>query len=316
MSDTAEFKNSDLLSALKRIKTTYRSNLKDETLKKKDVIETMVLLYFFLQKGKVLDTTEKKLSNLRLVDLHANNSVEDDHLRIEYIIQDLLVNLNNKRIDGLYEKESASIVSITAKKNLARIMYFIAMDTCDAIVDKSLGNSSKQYKSIIEKNTLSVLSRRIDNTPDEKSYAKKLFMIASSLAENEVTIKGDEQQQRTLDPHSKHILQFIPDIIDPRSLFTKPDEEEYRVTNAMSHDHSEYTVFDTQFPKIKEDVDNTTINLRVIQTILIGHGVIPNITPKITYLEEDMTKITKTIDMLYKAFKIDPGACLQQNQDQ
>jgi len=359
----SDIDNRTILDAINKLKKNGQTDVVGNTITKEDILQTMVLLYFFKQKGKVLDTTEQKLPNIRLVDLRPDNYEKDDYLRMEYIIRDILSKIN-KRIDGSVSTSDGKIESIHAKKNLARIMYFIAMDTCDAIVDNSIDTSAiKQYKAEIVNNTLAILSTRMVNTPEEREYAKKLFIIASSLAENKVTILGNNTKPIVC----SHVLKFIPDIIDHKSLFTSTvTDQKHLVENVQHNDesHRKDIVFDTQFPVIegtqplsfakgatdfatylakgatdfatsavaksvapspvtkgvvtnvadaKEMLDKytkaTTVNLRVIQTILIGHGVVPKTKTEIDWKEGKPEKTTATIDMLYKAFNIDPGAC-------
>jgi hypothetical protein len=211
------------------------------------------------------------------------------------------------RIDGKSENSKENIESLKAKSNLASIMYFIAMDACDAIVDTSITLPNTQYRAFIFNNKMAVLSKRVNNTDSEKAYIKKLFIIASSLAENQVTIKGDKTEQ----PKCEKVLKFMPDIINTASLFT---ENQNFIVDKLNNfttkkDITIDIVFDTQLPEITKTKDK--INIRVIQTILIGNGVVPKIEQIINFTEGADNTVSHIIDMLYKTFKIDPAACNQ-----
>ena len=311
--------NAKILESIKNLKKDGAGVITDSVSKKEDILQTIVLLYFFKQKGKVLDTTEQTLPNIRLVDIHPNNSEKEEYLRLEYIIRDLL-NHMNLTIYGT-TTDTEKVDSLIAKKNLARIMYFIAMDACDAIVDTSITPPNTQYRAFISNNKMAVLSKRVNNTDVEKAYIKKLFIIASSLAQNQVTIEGEKTQQ----PVCNKVLRFMPDIINTPTLFTEKEEfivknlNDFEDNNAMPKTID--IVFDTQFPEINTETAvrgtittevKDKINIRVIQTILIGNGVVPKIEQKIDFQEDAKNTVSHIIDMLYKAFKIDPASCTEK----
>jgi hypothetical protein len=233
---------------------------------KKDIIDTILLLLFFKKKMMKAGTTNS--ASTAAPAAPAAVGTRNTVYKSSKIDTASLVDTIGSIIKHLPNTLTTSTDHIIAKQNLARIIYFIALDACDSIVQNK-GNTlvQKQFKSIqIKKgsDTMIVSTRIGDNNLNNILLQKKLFIIASSLAQNKLAISGDVTSL-----NSEPVLRFIGDIITEESV-TKQSLP--RVT------------FNTQLQQIK-NTTQYTINLRVIQSVLLGHIV----------HEHDETAFTTTI---------------------
>ena len=301
--------NSYILNRIKDIKTIGKS--RDIT--KTDIMDTFLLLLFFKNKGNVIQSDVTILPTIRLIDIHPDNNEKEKHKRLEYIIKDIL---KEKRIDGA---TTSNIDSINAKTNLAKIMYFIALDASDAIVVENPVDKQKikQFISISNTHGTLVQSNRIKYTDEEENkYIKNLFIIASSLAQNEVTIDGGVTEIALQQQQHIPVLSFVNDIIDINTLFKKPDNDGMvqklqstlkQPTPVNSGFSKSMITFDTQLPNIKDATDYS-VNLRIIQTVLIGKNVQSSNTQIEDLPHGTAAYVSNIIDMLFKAFDIDSSA--------
>lgn len=289
------FTNANILKA---ITTINKEAFSDIT--KNDISAVFIILLAFKNKASSLKEPITKIQKTRLIDRYPLLISDASYfsLNLNKIIQ-LILDKLDKNIDGKPKTSKDKINFINAKKNLARIMYFIALDACDAIVDNDMkSRGTKQYKPTQIENTISVKSKRVhyDYAPELKT----LFIIASSLADNKVENRlGGDLEEKI---ESDHLLKFIKDIV----LETDTDTRITTTTTAAFP----ITTFNTHLPKIK-DAEDYAINLRVIQTVLIGYCVFDSTKDTLVLKEPETTFINDVIKNVLDNYKIFAAAFVQ-----
>ena len=324
------FTNAQILVAINQIKINSTSKggsqlggTDDQPITKKDVMDTLFLLLYFQKKAQgappgaplpsssktdsVIDTPTggNYVSALKLdfaINTH-DNATYIDALKIT--VDAILKNIPSN-IDGTtphIDNHKKITNSFYAKQNLARILYFLALDACDALTyserAKPAYGTSHNYSNDFKRFSLNQTTK--DSKTTSASYStkinqtyyqyiqnisnyRKLFIIASTVADNVVLQQSPTKVDAATstvnitpelcffdvgDTTKKGVVKLDNDLIDTSKLddFTNMVNGSYSGDNPINN-----ITFKTTFPKIFEQPD-VTVNLRVIQTILIGHNV-------------------------------------------
>jgi hypothetical protein len=140
-----------------------------------------------------------------------------------------------------------------AKHNLARILYFIALDNCDGIrTDSTPVNINEMYKT--KPTTDDVIQMIPIRIPSENKLRILLFYIASTIADND-----------TGDMDYNPVFRFYEDLFKIQNR----DEVNKKDNALMITRDSIIESFNTATLTLKDGVNNS-VDLRLIQSILYG----------------------------------------------
>jgi hypothetical protein len=146
-----------------------------------------------------------------------------------------------------------------AKHNLARILYFIALDNCDGIRSAPDNDIQVMYKitaTTPPSDDIQMIPVRI---PNEQKLRLLLFYIAATIADND--IEGD-------------ITDYNPVFRFYENLFEIQNRDEVNTKNALLiTTNSIIESFNNTTLTLKGGVNNT-VDLRLIQSILCGHIIL------------------------------------------
>jgi hypothetical protein len=197
-----------------------------------------------------------------------------------------------------------NIDNVVAKKNLAKIIYFIALDSCGGLVrlddiNDQIYDTNNQQKT--------VTSKKISRF--NKDLVRSLFYIASTIADNKVetnktrgtvTAPGTpgtpaEQPLKSVSD-IKSIIEFDKDIID---------------LNA----HILETKIKYLYINIK-DAPNYLFNIKYIQSVIFDHYIIPADITKLDDMKNKQERnykeyndlVKNTINQLYNLLNIETDA--------
>lgn len=171
-----------------------------------------------------------------------------------------------------------------AKHNLARILYFIALDNCDGIRSVNTPAASQtiheMYKTTKTVDKTTMIPIRI---PDEKRLQLLLFYIASTIADNQIEEGADYNP----------IFRFYED------LFEIQNRGEVKYSQLITANRI-IESFNTSSLTLKGGVNNS-VDLRLIQSILCGHIVLYNKDVETAAAAAPATKISPINELIVKS---------------
>lgn len=270
----------------------------DVNVTKKDVMDALFILTYLKHKHKKAEDAKAATpSTSQITETGSHNAVYSDTeinaVSLKDKIDSVLKNIDNKKmIDGSNAVDPPTSLQnhLYAKQNLARIVYFLALEACDALTRTnkftSISADKTRYRIYQGGNTTSTYSSAIVADYTTGSYSTKiafykmLFLIASTLADNEINLDIKDQKSAGRKPvmyffndTSQGIVEINSNLIEDTAI---RDKFKSIVINTgtpsiAETDHTSIK-FKTPAPLI-HGVTDVTVNLRVIQTILIGNNV-------------------------------------------
>lgn len=268
--------NAQILTAINKIRL---ENNKQSTggggcdITKRDVMDTIFLLMYFKNNGV-----------LRQQNIIPGGSPSPISEKLFKMITNVLSKIGPSiKIDGSTTITESPIKDhVDAKRNLARIVYFLALDECDSLTRNTA--SKTEYGSISDNPGRYIRIQHKNNTTSTVSYTSETslfrtyFLLASTLADNKIN-----------DGNIKPVMYFFENNdapegivkIDNTLITTREAQEAFieKVKNpaVATAEHITQSAnpeikFNTSTPKI-HNVTEVTVNLRVIQTVLLGINV-------------------------------------------